>query len=154
MRLSLRACCSKNCVPKHLTPEHKIQRLEAALTFLQWYHDDGDEFLDRIVTGDETWFSHFTSEIKQQSMHWRHGESPVRTKFKQTLSVPKVMFTVFWDRKDILLVDFIPRDETVNVDHYCEKLRKLRRTFQCLMQALCSSVTMLVHMRLDTQQLF
>ncbi|KAJ4447931.1 hypothetical protein ANN_09940 [Periplaneta americana] len=57
-------------VPKNLTPEHKMQRLGAALTFLQRYHDDGDEFLDRIVTGDETWISHFTPETKQQSLHW------------------------------------------------------------------------------------
>ncbi|GFR00227.1 uncharacterized protein TNCT_683051 [Trichonephila clavata] len=34
-------------VPKNLTPEHKIQRLGAALTFLQRYYDDGDEVLDR-----------------------------------------------------------------------------------------------------------
>ena len=57
-------------VPKNLTPEHKTKRLGAALTFLQRYHDDGDGFLDRIVTGDETWVSHFTPETKQQSMHW------------------------------------------------------------------------------------
>ncbi|GFV26930.1 uncharacterized protein TNCV_1753891 [Trichonephila clavipes] len=53
-------------VPKNLTPEHKIQRLGAALTFLQQYHDDVDEFLERIVTGDETRISHFTTETKQQ----------------------------------------------------------------------------------------
>ncbi|KAJ4450865.1 hypothetical protein ANN_02297 [Periplaneta americana] len=97
-------------------PEHKMQRLGTALTFLQWYHDDGDEFLDRIVTGYETWISHFTLETKQQSMHWRHSGSPVRTKFKQMLSVRKVMCTVFWDRKGILLIDFLPRGETVNAD--------------------------------------
>ncbi|KAJ4451413.1 hypothetical protein ANN_02875 [Periplaneta americana] len=96
-------------VTKNLTPEHKTKRLGAALTFLQRYHDDGDEFLDRIVTGDEIWISHFTPETKQQSKHWRHSGSPVRTKFKQTLSVRKVMCTVFWNRKGILLIDFLPR---------------------------------------------
>ncbi|GFV95486.1 uncharacterized protein TNCV_4574881 [Trichonephila clavipes] len=82
-------------VPKNLTPEHKIQRLGAALIFLQRYHADGDEFLNRIVSGDETWISHFTPETKQQSMHWRYSGSPLRTKFKQMLSVRKVMCTVF-----------------------------------------------------------
>ncbi|KAJ4426696.1 hypothetical protein ANN_26494 [Periplaneta americana] len=77
---------SRKWVPKNLTSEHKMQRLGEAPTFLQPHHDDGDEFLDRIVTGDETWISHFTPETKQQSMHWRHSGSPVRTKFKQTLS--------------------------------------------------------------------
>ncbi|GFV69816.1 histone-lysine N-methyltransferase SETMAR [Trichonephila clavipes] len=117
-------------VPKNLTPEHKIQHLGAALTFLQRYHDDGDEFLDRIVTGDETWISHFSPETKLQSMHWRYSGSPVSTKFKQMLSVRKVTCTVFWDRKGILLIDFHPRGETVNVGRYCGTLRKLRRTIQ------------------------
>ncbi|GFW38021.1 uncharacterized protein TNCV_4632221 [Trichonephila clavipes] len=71
-------------MPKNLTPEQKIQCLGAALTFLQRYHE-GDQFLDRIVTGDETWLSNFTPETKQQSMHWRQSGSPVRMKFKQML---------------------------------------------------------------------
>lgn len=40
-------------MPKQLTPEHKTKRMGSALTFLERYHND-DEFLDRIVTGDET----------------------------------------------------------------------------------------------------
>ncbi|GFS61991.1 uncharacterized protein TNCV_2592741 [Trichonephila clavipes] len=55
-------------------------------------------------------------------MHWQQRGSPVRTNFKQTLLVRKVMCTVFWDRKGILLIDFLPRGETV----------------------LCSTMTMLV----------
>ncbi|GFW14074.1 HTH_48 domain-containing protein [Trichonephila clavipes] len=82
-----------------MTPKLKIQDLGTALTCLQRYHGDGNEFLDIIVTGNETWISNFTPETKQQSMHWRHSGSPVRTKFKQMLSVQKVMCTVFWDRK-------------------------------------------------------
>ncbi|PNF19635.1 hypothetical protein B7P43_G01081 [Cryptotermes secundus] len=52
-------------VPKQLTPEHKTKCMESAFTFLQWYRDDGDEFLDRIITDDETWIAHFTPETKQ-----------------------------------------------------------------------------------------
>ncbi|KAK9729297.1 hypothetical protein QE152_g15971 [Popillia japonica] len=48
-------------VPKNLTPEHRMKRLRAALTFLQRYHADGDEFVDKIVRSDET--------INRQSMH-------------------------------------------------------------------------------------
>ncbi|GFT06315.1 uncharacterized protein TNCV_1145181 [Trichonephila clavipes] len=63
-------------------------------------------------------------------MHWGYSGSPVKTKFKQMLSLRKVMDTAFWDRKGILLIDFLPREETVNVDHYCETLRKLRCAIQ------------------------
>ncbi|KAJ4438157.1 hypothetical protein ANN_14096 [Periplaneta americana] len=132
-------------VPKNLTPEHKMQRLGAALTFLQRYHDDGDEFLDRIVTDDETFISHITPETKEQSMHWRHRGSPVRTKFKQTLSVRKVMCTVFSDRKGILLIDFLPRGETVNADSYCETLRKLRRAIQNNRRGMLTAGVVLLH---------
>ena len=41
-------------VSKQLPSEHTAKRMESALAFLQRYHDDGDKFVDRIVTGDET----------------------------------------------------------------------------------------------------
>jgi len=39
------------------------------LRFLTHYAQEGDEFLDSIVTGDETWVFHHTPESKQQSQH-------------------------------------------------------------------------------------
>ncbi|GFW89030.1 mariner Mos1 transposase [Trichonephila clavipes] len=40
------------------------------------------------------------------------------------------MCTVFWDIKGILLIDFLPRGQTINAAVYCETLRKLRRAIQ------------------------
>lgn len=51
-----------------LTEVQKTKRQGSALTLLTQYSDDGDEFLKKIVTGDETWVSHVTPESKQQSM--------------------------------------------------------------------------------------
>jgi hypothetical protein len=34
------------------TGAHKMQRIASALTFLEQYHKDGNEFLNHIVTGD------------------------------------------------------------------------------------------------------
>jgi hypothetical protein len=42
-------------VPKMLTEDHKRKRMVSALKFLTRYANEGDEFLDSIVTGDETW---------------------------------------------------------------------------------------------------
>jgi histone-lysine N-methyltransferase SETMAR len=55
-------------VPKMLTDDHKSKHMGAALNFLVWYHNEGDKFLNHIVTGDETCISHVTPENKQQSM--------------------------------------------------------------------------------------
>ncbi|GFS71253.1 hypothetical protein TNCV_5050131 [Trichonephila clavipes] len=46
-----------------LTEIHKTSR-----KFLSQYHTDGEEFLNRILTGDETWVAHFNVETKQLPM--------------------------------------------------------------------------------------
>ena len=42
--------------------------MESVLTFVQRYHDDGDEFLDRIITGDETWVAVINAMASRQSV--------------------------------------------------------------------------------------
>ena len=85
---------------------------------------EGDGRLSHIVTGDETWVSHITSESKQQSLHWKHTGLLKRKKFKQRISTRKIMCTVFWDRQGILLVEFLPQGTTTNSAVYCEMLKK------------------------------
>lgn len=121
---------SARWVPKMLTEEHKRKRIECAQQFVASFEDKGEEFLDSIVTGDETWAHYYTPEMKEQSKQWRHSNSPKPKKFKQEKSAGKIMATVFWDRKGVLLVDFMPSGTTINADRYCETLRKLRRAIQ------------------------
>jgi len=90
------------------------------------YAQEGDEFLDSIVTGDETWGFHHTPESKQQSLQWHHTHSPRTKKFKTSISVKKFKASVFWDRKGILLVDFMPPGATINAAAYCDTLTRLR----------------------------
>ena len=101
-------------VPKMLTEEHRLKRQASALDFLTRYSEEGDNFLSRVVTADETWVPYATPESKQQSKEWRHTSSLTKTKCKQTTSTRKNMCTVFWDRKGVLLVDFLPQGSTIN----------------------------------------
>jgi hypothetical protein len=79
-----------------LTDVHKTQRMASALTFLQLYHDEGDKFLDKIVTGNETWVKFLNVETTEQSQQWMHTHSLLKPrKFKQSLSNRKLMATVF-----------------------------------------------------------
>ncbi|GFY10310.1 transposase [Trichonephila clavipes] len=80
---------------------YKKKRMDFALDFLTRYAEAGDEFLDHIVTGDETWVYHHTPESKQQSMQWHHS-----------ISTKKIMASVFWDRLGILLLEFMPPGTT------------------------------------------
>jgi len=63
-----------------LTDDHKTKRMGSALKFLTRYAQEGDEFLDSIVTGDKTWGFHHTPESNQQSLQWGHTHSPQNKK--------------------------------------------------------------------------
>jgi hypothetical protein len=54
-------------VPRALSEDHKAQRMACVLSFLQQYAILSHEFLERIVTGDETWVHHHTPETKVQA---------------------------------------------------------------------------------------
>jgi len=58
--------------------DHKTKRMGSALKFLTRYAQEGDEFLDCIVTGSKTWGFHHTPESKQQLLQWRHMHSKGR----------------------------------------------------------------------------
>ncbi|GFR27778.1 HTH_48 domain-containing protein [Trichonephila clavata] len=110
-------------VPKMLTEEHKKKRMGFALDFLTRYAEAGDDFLDHIVTGDETWVYQHTPESKQQSMQWRHSNSLKAKKSKTSISAGKNMASVFWDRRGILLLEFMPPGMTINTVAYCQTLK-------------------------------
>jgi hypothetical protein len=93
------------------------------LTFLDRYHKDGDEFLSHIVrlADDETWVSFVNVETKEQSKKWMHTHCRPARKLKET---------VFWDRKGVLMVEFMQDRTTITSEVYCETLKKLRKAIQ------------------------
>ncbi|GFR65548.1 histone-lysine n-methyltransferase setmar-like protein [Elysia marginata] len=85
---------SARWVPQVLTDEMKMQRKTCAESLK--HEEEGEEFIQRIVTRDESWVHHYDTESKRQSMEHRHKSSPPR-KFKVVASARKVMLTVFLD---------------------------------------------------------
>jgi hypothetical protein len=53
------------------------------------------QFLERIVTADETWVHHYEAESKAQSMAWKHPSSPTVKKLKTHPSAGKIIITLF-----------------------------------------------------------
>ncbi|PNF14079.1 hypothetical protein B7P43_G02148 [Cryptotermes secundus] len=123
-KLDYRKVCSR-WVPRMFTRDHKTHRTEVCQDLLHQFETEGDKFLDNIVTGDETWCHHYQPESKRQSMEWRHPDSP-RKKFKTQPSARKVMCTVFWDRRGVILLDFLEPGESVNSERYKTTLTKLK----------------------------
>jgi hypothetical protein len=99
----------------------------AALTFLERYHQEGNNFLDHIlvVAGDETWGSRIIPESKRQSLEWHCPHSPSKPiKFKHN---PR---KIFWDWKGVLVVEFRPKGQTIIAVSYCITLKQLQHAIQ------------------------
>ena len=94
--LGFRKICAR-WVPRLFTQNQKQWRMEICQRLLERYELEGDAFLHRIVTCDESWAHHYTLESKRASMDWRRsGEHfPVKTKTK--LLAGKDLTTFFWD---------------------------------------------------------
>ena len=107
-------------VPRILFDHRKTQRMGAALTFLQRCNHDGDAFLNIFNRRHETWVHCETEEMKEQSKKWMHSNSssykPV--KFMRMFFTKKYMVTMFWDRKGVLLVEFMPLGTTITAALY------------------------------------
>ena len=68
--------CSARWVPQLLKDSEKECRVQCSEEFLTHYDAEGDVFLDRIITMDETWLHHFDPETKYMSSVWKNPRTP------------------------------------------------------------------------------
>jgi len=79
-----------------------------------------------LVTMDETWLYHYDPETKQQSMEWRHSGSPRPKKFRMQTFVGTVLASIFWNQDGILLIDYLPKGQTINAECYSSLLVQMK----------------------------
>ena len=111
-------------VPRLLTAEERERRVAVSKQFLRRNTREGDMFLDRIITCDETWLWLFDPETKQQSTQWTDKESETPKKARVAKSGGKFMFIMFADRQGMLLSHAVPQRVTVNSQYYSKVLRR------------------------------
>jgi len=110
-------------VPCQRTAELKERRIDACQELLKCFEAEGDGFLERIVKGDETWVHYHQPETKKVSKEWHHTSSPKLKKFHTQPSARKVMLTLFWDERGIILEHYMPRGNTVTSATYADLLK-------------------------------
>jgi histone-lysine N-methyltransferase SETMAR len=123
--LKLNKICSR-WVPHDLSPLHKQTRVQCSKDNLDFLEGD-KSFFPHLVTGDETWVHFYDPESKQESMQWKHKGSPAPKKFKVQKSAGKVLATVFWDMKGILLIEFTEKGHTITGQSYKKTIESLRQ---------------------------
>ena len=67
---------SAKWVPKCLNADQKRQRCQSSEQILDFFRRDPNDFLSQLMTMEETSFYRYDPETKQQSMEWRHSDSP------------------------------------------------------------------------------
>ena len=98
---------SAKLVPRMLTDDLKRYRLGISRYLLSCHEDDPGDFIDQVVTQDETWVHNFDPESKMQSMQWKHTGSPPPKKLKRVSSAGKVIASAFWDSQGVIMIDYL-----------------------------------------------
>ena len=63
-----------------------------------------------------------------QSKQWKHPGSPPPKKFKSVHSAGKMMASIFWDSKGVIMIFFyLEQARTINSAYYAGELRRLRQ---------------------------
>jgi len=114
---------SARWVPRQLTAELKERRVDACQELLKRFEAEGQGFLGRTVTGDETRVHYHQPETKNASKEWRHTSSPKPKKFRTKPSAENVVLTLFWDERRVILEHYMPRWNTVTSATYAELLK-------------------------------
>ena len=124
-RLGMRKLIAR-WVPKSLSDEQMATKASVCSALLKRFRSK-DDFLLRLVTVDETWVHYYESENKAQNRQWLGPGSPWPKKFKTQPSAGKVMTTVFWDAKGVIMLDFfLPKRSTITRVYFANLLDQLR----------------------------
>jgi len=59
-------------------------------------------------------------------VEWWHSSSPHPKKFRVQKSGGKVLTLIFWDQDGILLIDYLPKGQTINAEYYSSLLVQLK----------------------------
>ena len=121
---------SARWVPRLLSSEQKTTRVEISQRLLNRFEEEGNAFLERILTCDETWVHHYTPESKRASMEWRRKSEAAPKKAKVKLLAGKVLSTVFWDYRGVVYVDFLTERRTINAQYYCQLLDSVKAAYR------------------------
>lgn len=118
---------SSRFVPRFLTPDMRERRLEACLENLAIVEEYGERFLHNVLTVDETPLSLYNPPSKRESSEWRKPVEGKPWKMRSgTVHRRCLTLTVFFNAKEIVLIDFLERSSAVTGAYYSQLVQNAR----------------------------
>lgn len=118
---------SAKFVPRLLTIEQKQHRLDTCHQLQQAVTEDPN-YLNSIITTDESWVYGYDPETKLQSSQWKSPSSPRPKKARMSKSSVKTMLIVFFDINGIVHSEYIPTGTSITQYVYLDILRRLKES--------------------------
>jgi histone-lysine N-methyltransferase SETMAR len=112
-------------VPHSLTLDQKRIRVRLSQQHLDRFRKNKTDFVRRFITMDETWVYHYDPELRQQTAEWTEPGCSAPKQVKGSKSSKKIMASVFWDAKGILMIDYLQTGKTITGEYYCSLLDQL-----------------------------
>ncbi len=111
-------------VPKILSSEQRQQCVTMCQQNLATLQTD-PVFLEKILTGDESWLHRYDLDSKCASSHWLHKDNKVHpAKALHARTVRKCMMIAFFDCRGLVHLEFA--ECTINAERYGQILRRLK----------------------------
>ena len=117
-------------VPHSLTIQQKLNRKQISQRNLKRFKQNQTDFVRRFITMDETWIYHHDPKLKQERLQWIEAASSAPKQVKSERSAKKIMASIFWDAKGVLLIDYLEKGKTINSEYYCNLLDQLDKNIR------------------------
>ncbi|UYV71504.1 hypothetical protein LAZ67_8003523 [Cordylochernes scorpioides] len=113
--------------PRILTEEQKEVRMDVCKNMVKMTRPD-PEWMQKIITGDETWVYQYDTETKRQSSQWIERGEPKPKKARFTKSKVNTLLVTFFCINGLVHHEFIPFGRTINQEVYLGIMRRLRES--------------------------
>ena len=105
-------------IPHKLSEENKSNRIRICNELLAMYRENN--FLKQLITLDEVWIYWDNEGRGKMNRSWRGaGDLPNQVVRRNNMTTRKIMATVFWDCKGVLLFHVLTRNVSITAEYYC-----------------------------------
>ncbi len=119
-------------IPHELTDAQKATRKEVCEENIQTLCDseDPEDFIQSIVTGDETWLCTFEPDVKQKNSVWLGKGEPHPKVVRPDRFGRKTMLTLFCDCRGPVHIEFLAPGTTIDAASYVQTLKNLKESIR------------------------